>query len=73
MPSPSDVYRNFRETHKLTAYVVGWSNSVPDASFGASAGADPSIKSKLINLMTSVRTLMRSTFLNTISSTPLSL
>jgi immediate early response 3-interacting protein 1 len=38
---------------------VGWSNSVPDASFGASAG-DASVKSKLINLMTSVRTLMRS-------------
>jgi hypothetical protein len=40
---------------------VGWSNSVPDASFSASAG-DASIKSKLINLMTSVRTLMRSMF-----------
>lgn len=32
---------------------------MPDASFGASAG-DPSVKTKLINLMTSVRTLMRS-------------
>ncbi|KIN04620.1 hypothetical protein OIDMADRAFT_114632 [Oidiodendron maius Zn] len=38
---------------------VGWSNSVPDASFGASSGGDASIKYKLINLMTSVRTLMR--------------
>ncbi|PSS16964.1 hypothetical protein M430DRAFT_35559 [Amorphotheca resinae ATCC 22711] len=36
---------------------VGWSNSVSDPGFGGSN--DASIKSKLINLMTSVRTLMR--------------
>jgi len=43
-------------------YIVGWSNSVSEPAFGSSSGGDLSIKSKLINLMTSVRTLMRSTF-----------
>ncbi|CCU76113.1 unnamed protein product [Blumeria hordei] len=38
---------------------VGWSNSVSEPAFGATSGGDASIKSKLINLMTSVRTLMR--------------
>ncbi|PMD31214.1 Yos1-like protein [Hyaloscypha variabilis F] len=38
---------------------VGWSNTVAEPAFGASSGGDASIKSKLINLMTSVRTLMR--------------
>jgi hypothetical protein len=43
--------------------VVGWSNAVSEPAFGASSvGGDASIKSKLINLMTSVRTLMRSMF-----------
>jgi len=37
---------------------VGWSNTVSEPAFGAGA-ADASIKSKLVNLMTSVRTLMR--------------
>jgi hypothetical protein len=60
-----------RDSNELTVHVVGWSNSVPDASFGASAGADPSIKSKLINLMTSVRTLMRSTFFKRPSIRPI--
>lgn len=41
--------------------VVGWSNSVAEPSFGGGNNADTSIKSKLVNLMTSVRTLMRST------------
>lgn len=39
---------------------VGWSNGVLEPAFGAMGGGDASIKSKLINLMTSVRTLMRS-------------
>ncbi|EKD19293.1 hypothetical protein LZ554_002611 [Drepanopeziza brunnea f. sp. 'monogermtubi'] len=39
---------------------VGWSNStLGEPAFGTSNGGDASIKSKLINLMTSVRTLMR--------------
>jgi len=38
---------------------VGWSNTVSEPAFGTSSGGDASIKSKLINLMTSVRTLMR--------------
>ncbi|KAH8676657.1 Yos1-like protein [Tricladium varicosporioides] len=39
---------------------VGLSNSVNEPAFGASSGGgDASIKSKLVNLMTSVRTLMR--------------
>ncbi|KAI1005165.1 hypothetical protein K3495_g3049 [Podosphaera aphanis] len=37
---------------------VGWSNSVSEPAFGATHH-DASIKSKLINLMTSIRTLMR--------------
>ncbi|CZT47362.1 related to YOS1, subunit of the Yip1p-Yif1p Complex, required for Transport between the ER and the Golgi Complex [Rhynchosporium secalis] len=41
---------------------VGWSNSVAEPAFGTGSAGDASIKSKLINLMTSVRTLMRSTF-----------
>lgn len=41
---------------------MGWSNTVSEPAFGASS-ADASIKSKLINLMTSVRTLMRSEFM----------
>ncbi|KAK2628068.1 hypothetical protein QTJ16_002714 [Diplocarpon rosae] len=38
---------------------VGWSNSFSEPAFGTSSPGDASIKSKLINLMTSVRTLMR--------------
>jgi hypothetical protein len=41
---------------------VGWSNTVSEPAFGSSGGGDVSVKSKLINLTTSVRTLMRSTF-----------
>ncbi|ATZ51919.1 Bcyos1 [Botrytis cinerea B05.10] len=37
---------------------IGWSNSVAEPAFGGNS-ADTSIKSKLVNLMTSVRTLMR--------------
>ncbi|KAF5874304.1 putative protein transport protein [Botrytis fragariae] len=40
---------------------IGWSNSVAEPAFGGNS-ADTSIKSKLVNLMTSVRTLMRSMF-----------
>lgn len=38
---------------------VGWSNAVLEPSFGSMGVGDASIKSKLINLMTSIRTLMR--------------
>lgn len=38
---------------------VGWSNTISEPAFGASSGGDASIKNKLINLLTSVRTLMR--------------
>jgi hypothetical protein len=44
----------------MKGMTVGWSNTVAEPAFGASSGGDASIKSKLINLMTSVRTLMRS-------------
>ena len=44
----------------MKGIAVGWSNTVSEPAFGASSGGDASIKSKLINLMTSVRTLMRS-------------
>ena len=44
--------------------VVGWSNTVVEPAFGAgSSGGDASVKSKLVNLMTSIRTLMRSMYL----------
>ncbi|PQE14152.1 transport yos1 protein [Rutstroemia sp. NJR-2017a BVV2] len=38
---------------------VGWSNTMADPGFGGANANDASVKSKLINLMTSVRTLMR--------------
>ncbi|PQE31331.1 hypothetical protein CJF32_00001918 [Rutstroemia sp. NJR-2017a WRK4] len=38
---------------------VGWSNTMADPGFGGTNANDASVKSKLINLMTSVRTLMR--------------
>jgi len=41
---------------------VGWSSAVADQGFGGANAADASIKSKLVNLVTSVRTLMRSTY-----------
>jgi hypothetical protein len=49
-------------TADIECDVVGWSNTVSEPAFGASSAGDASIKSKLINLMTSVRTLMRSMF-----------
>jgi hypothetical protein len=39
---------------------VGWSNTVAEPAFGGGSSGDASVKSKLVNLMTSVRTLMRS-------------
>ena len=41
---------------------MGWSNTVSEPAFGAGSAGDASIKNKLINLTTSVRTLMRSMF-----------
>ncbi|KAH8767036.1 Yos1-like protein [Hyaloscypha finlandica] len=38
---------------------VGWSNTVSEPAFGTGSAGDASIKNKLINLTTSVRTLMR--------------
>ncbi|CZR50477.1 related to YOS1, subunit of the Yip1p-Yif1p Complex, required for Transport between the ER and the Golgi Complex [Phialocephala subalpina] len=38
---------------------IGWSNTVQEPGFGQQVGGDASVKHKLINLMTSVRTLMR--------------
>jgi hypothetical protein len=40
--------------------IVGWSSAVSEPAFGG-GGGDASVKTKIINLMTSVRTLMRST------------
>lgn len=40
---------------------VGWSSSAPaEPAFGSGAAGDASVKSKIINLIASVRTLMRS-------------
>jgi Yos1-like len=48
---------------------IGWSaSSVTEPAFGAGAGAgagDASVKAKIINLITSIRTLMRSEFITT--------
>jgi hypothetical protein len=60
---PSPYKSEFRALRKVGAdtNIVGWSNAVAEPAFGSSnIGGDASIKSKLINLMTSVRTLMRS-------------
>ena len=60
-PLPNNL--TFQRKIMLISHVgiVGWSNTVTDPGFGGAAGGDQSIKSKLINLMTSIRTLMRST------------
>ena len=41
---------------------MGWSNTVAEPAFGGGSGGSESIKNRLIGLMTSVRTLMRSKF-----------
>ncbi|TVY53217.1 Protein transport protein yos1, partial [Lachnellula cervina] len=41
---------------------VGWSNTVAEPAFGGGGGGSESVKNRLIGLMTSVRTLMRSRF-----------
>ena len=48
--------------------LVGWSNTISDPGFGGGSSNDASVKSKLINLMTSVRTLMRSMYPVVLSS-----
>jgi immediate early response 3-interacting protein 1 len=53
-----------RDVNDDTWKTVGWSNTISEPAFGASSGGDASIKNKLINLLTSVRTLMRSTYLS---------
>jgi hypothetical protein len=43
---------------------IGWSaSSATEPAFGAGAGGDASVKAKIINLITSIRTLMRSMLL----------
>lgn len=42
--------------------IVGWSNTVAEPAFGGGGGGSESVKNRLIGLMTSVRTLMRSRF-----------
>ena len=40
---------------------IGWSaSSAAEPAFGAGPGGDASVKSKIVNLIASVRTLMRS-------------
>lgn len=40
---------------------IGWSaQSAAEPAFGTSAGGDTSVKAKIVNLIASVRTLMRS-------------
>jgi hypothetical protein len=61
--------RSYTDIYGVT---VGWSNTTSDQGFGGgSHGGDASVKSKLINLMTSVRTLMRSKWPIRASSTSL--
>lgn len=40
--------------------IVGWGNTPTEASFGGGANDAASVKGKLVNLISSVRTLMRS-------------
>ena len=42
--------------------VVGWGNTPAEASFGGGRNDAASVKGKLVNLISSVRTLMRSEF-----------
>ena len=43
-------------------YLVGWGNTPTEASFGGGGNDGASVKGKLVNLISSVRTLMRSEF-----------
>lgn len=44
---------------------IGWSSSAPsEPAFGTGVAGEASVKSKIINLIASVRTLMRSKFTN---------
>ena len=40
--------------------IVGWGNTPTEASFGGGGNDAASVKGKLVNLISSVRTLMRS-------------
>ncbi len=42
--------------------IVGWGNTPTEASFGGGGNDAASVKGKLVNLISSVRTLMRSEF-----------
>ncbi len=44
-------------------YIVGWGNTPTEPSFGGAGNDAASVKGKLVNLISSVRTLMRSEFL----------
>lgn len=63
--TPLNTFKHWKDecnADQIFRNIVGWSNSVSEPAFGSGIGGDASIKSKLINLMTSVRTLMRSTY-----------
>lgn len=46
----------------MCVYIVGWGNTPTEASFGGGGNDAASVKGKLVNLISSVRTLMRSEF-----------
>ena len=50
-------------------WVVGWGNTPTEPSFGGSRDDAASVKGKIVNLISSVRTLMRSEFLVPLIST----
>jgi hypothetical protein len=58
------------EPHQLTQNTVGWGNAAQnEPSFGGGSAQDgASVKAKTINLINSVRTLMRSEYRNLLAS-----
>ena len=44
----------------VSGAIVGWGNTPTEASFGGGGNDAASVKGKLVNLISSVRTLMRS-------------
>ena len=47
----------------VSVNIVGWGNTPTEASFGGGGNDAASVKGKLVNLISSVRTLMRSEFI----------
>ena len=54
--------REEKELANSCVCIVGWGNTPTEASFGGGGNDAASVKGKLVNLISSVRTLMRSEF-----------